>query len=62
MKVVDVPELGYFAKDVKGKVCTRGPNFMSEYHGMPNKTAETIDEDGFVHTRDIGQIIRVSCN
>lgn len=59
VKLVDVPDLGYFAAEGKGEVCARGPHVMKGYYGMPEETAETIDKDGFVHTGDIGQWIKV---
>ena len=37
-----------------GEVLARGGNMFEGYLGLPDKTAETIDEDGWVHTGDIG--------
>lgn len=48
IKVVDVPEMNYFAKDDKGEICFRGPNVFVGYLNNEGKTKETIDEDGWV--------------
>ncbi|BAN02728.1 AMP-dependent synthetase/ligase [Ilumatobacter coccineus] len=37
-----------------GEVLARGGNIFEGYLGLPDKTAETIDEDGWLHTGDIG--------
>ena len=42
IKLVDVPEMNYFAKEDKGEICFRGGNLMRGYFKMPEKTAETI--------------------
>ncbi len=39
-----------------GEVLARGGNMFAGYLGLPDKTAETIDDDGWVHTGDIGVI------
>jgi long-chain acyl-CoA synthetase len=39
-----------------GEVLYRGRNVMREYYKMPEETAETITEDGWQHTGDLGSI------
>jgi fatty-acyl-CoA synthase len=37
-----------------GEVCVRTRCAMTEYFGMPEKTRETLDSEGWVHTGDLG--------
>ncbi|WP_395154453.1 AMP-dependent synthetase/ligase [Ilumatobacter sp.] len=39
-----------------GEVLARGGNMFEGYLGLPDKTAESIDDEGWVHTGDIGVI------
>lgn len=39
-----------------GELLTRGPTVMRGYRNAPDKTAETIDADGWLHTGDIAEI------
>lgn len=39
-----------------GELLIRGPNVMRGYRGQPDRTAEAVDAEGWLHTGDIGAI------
>jgi len=62
LKLVDVPEMQYHATDKdeagvpcpRGEICIRGHNVFKGYYKNMKKTGETVDNDGWLHTGDIG--------
>lgn len=40
-----------------GEILTKGPHIMIGYYKNPEQTQEIIDEEGFLHTGDIGRLV-----
>ncbi|XP_043237225.1 long-chain-fatty-acid--CoA ligase 1-like [Amphibalanus amphitrite] len=55
VKLVDVPDMGYYTVCGEGEVCIRGSNVFKGYFGDPARTDEVLDKQGWLHTGDIGQ-------
>jgi long-chain acyl-CoA synthetase len=52
------PLKGIKIKIVNGEVWARGPNVMQGYYGDGERTRDTLDEDGWLHTGDLGELDR----
>jgi fatty-acyl-CoA synthase len=56
VKIID-PETGAdLPPDTVGEIVGRGYNIMKGYYNMPEATAQAIDENGWLHTGDLGTI------
>ncbi|CAF0990252.1 unnamed protein product [Adineta steineri] len=55
VKLIDVPHTKYRSEMNQGEICIRGPTIFKGYYNDEVKTRETIDENGWLHTGDIGE-------
>ncbi|BHF68383.1 hypothetical protein SprV_0301141700 [Sparganum proliferum] len=54
LKLADVPSMGIVvSRDKKGEICVRGPSCTPGYYKDPEKTAELLDSEGWMHTGDV---------
>jgi acyl-CoA synthetase (AMP-forming)/AMP-acid ligase II len=53
-KVIDLETGAVLGPDKEGEICVRGPQIMKGYLNRPDATAATIDNEGWLHTGDIG--------
>jgi len=44
------------AEATTGEIAVRGPQVFEGYHGRPELTAESFDEDGWFYTKDIARV------
>ena len=56
IKIVDPVSGGTVERGEPGELCTRGYSVMLGYWDDPEKTAEAIDADGWMHTGDLAEM------
>eukprot|EP01018_Ginkgo_biloba_P029754 Gb_40571 [translate_table: standard] len=56
MKIIDTETGQCLPRNKPGEICIRGPQIMKGYLNDPEATARTIDEEGWLHTGDVGFI------
>ncbi|NWJ45658.1 MAG: 4-coumarate--CoA ligase family protein [Chloroflexi bacterium] len=56
IKVVDISNGEALGVKQEGEIWTKGPHVMKGYLNRPDSTAATIDNDGWLHTGDIGYV------
>jgi long-chain acyl-CoA synthetase len=39
-----------------GEILLRGPGIMAGYHNLPEESAEAVDQEGWLHTGDVGDL------
>jgi fatty-acyl-CoA synthase len=58
IKIVDPATGRTVPRGEAGEICFRGYHLMSRYDNMPDATAETIDDRGWLHSGDVGTMDR----
>lgn len=61
LKLVDVEDAGYFAKDNQGEVWVQGDPVSPYYFDNEKETKEAFTEDGWFKTGDIGEWLDNGC-
>lgn len=54
VKVIDLGTGKELPRGQQGEVCVRGYSVMKGYYNNPEATAQTIDEEGWLHSGDLG--------
>lgn len=54
--ILDTGDGAILPLDTVGEICTRGYHTMIEYFRNPEATAKTVDENGWLHTGDLGRM------
>ena len=71
LKLIDLPEYGYYSIDVnpitgnpepRGEICFRGDTVFKGYFKNPEETKKILEKDGWLHSGDVGMILTNSGN
>jgi long-chain acyl-CoA synthetase len=71
LKLIDLPEYGYYSTDVnpitgnpepRGEICFRGDTVFKGYFKNPKETKKILEKDGWLHSGDVGMILTNSGN
>ncbi len=55
-KIIDPNSGRTVPRGVPGEICFRGYNVMARYDNHPEATAETVDQQGWLHSGDLGMM------
>lgn len=64
LKLVDVPEMNYFATDKpfpRGEIMIRGATVFKGYYKDEKNTLDTVDNEGWLKSGDIGFVDNRGC-
>ncbi|MEM9618959.1 MAG: AMP-binding protein [Pseudomonadota bacterium] len=56
LKILDMETGEECGVDERGDICIRGPGMLTGYYKDPEKTKDSIDSDGWLHTGDLGSL------